>query len=105
MGRLFIKDTVALLSSQIIVVFLVLIEELIDLSEKTDHLKPEIFRVKNFIIVKFNSAIAPDDRNQRWPPELKKYVKFIENTKISVFLRQKEISYAEILVPNLVFPD
>ena len=24
--------------------------------------------------MKFNSAIAPDDGKQRWPPELKKYV-------------------------------
>ena len=48
--------------------------------------------------MKFNSAIAPDDGKQRWPPELKKYVKFIQNTKIFVFLRHKEISYAEISV-------
>ena len=25
--------------------------------------------------MKFNSATAPDGRNQRWQPELKKYVK------------------------------
>ena len=48
--------------------------------------------------MKFNTAIAPDDGNQRWQLELKKYVKFIENTEISVFLRQKKISYAEISI-------
>ena len=46
----------------------------------------------------FNSAIVPDERNQRWSTELKKYVELFENTEISVFFRQKENSYAEISV-------
>ena len=66
-------------------------EEFIDLSGKFSG-------EKLHYSMKFNSAIVPDDGNQRWLPELKKYVKFTENTEISVCLRQKEISHAEISV-------
>ena len=50
--------------------------------------------------MKFDSAIAPDDGNQRWPPELKKYVKFIENTEILVFLRQKNFICRDLSIPR-----
>ena len=47
---------------------------------------------KRYCSMTFNSAIVPDDRNQRWSTELKKYVELFENTEISVFFRQKENS-------------